>query len=312
MREDAAFVRYAEPDYSRAFRIAANGVDYVGTVTNATPPEFDRLALREGRRIDDADVAAHAHVAVLTRRLESRLFGPDGEAVGRIVRVDGVRFRIVGVYAEFAASIFSSAGVSDYIEVPYSVLHDLVPGPVDDIDFWVRPGVAPSAASGAVRATLQRLHGARAGYRIEDAFALLERFERVIAVVSYGLAAIGCVALLVAGIGIMNVMLVSVSERTREIGIRKAIGGSARDITTQFLIEALVLSLVGGTIGLFLGVASVLAVSGLITSTLGPAPLPWTLIVVVAVLFSTAIGVLFGTYPAMRAGRLDPIVALRS
>jgi len=131
-------------------------------------------------------------------------------------------------------------------------------------------------------------------------------------VVGYGLTAIGGVALLVAGIGIMNIMLVSVTERTREIGIRKAIGAAGRDITTQFLMEALILSLIGGGTGMVLGIAAVLLAYGVVSGLLGPAPIPWLLIVSVAVGFSTFVGVVFGTYPAIRAGKLDPIVALRS
>jgi putative ABC transport system permease protein len=110
----------------------------------------------------------------------------------------------------------------------------------------------------------------------------------------------------------MNIMLVSVTERTREIGIRKAIGGSARDITTQFLMEAVILSLLGGGTGMLLGMGVVLAAYGFVSKLLGPAPIPWLVIVSVAVGFSVLVGVLFGTYPAIRAGKLDPIEALRS
>jgi putative ABC transport system permease protein len=137
-------------------------------------------------------------------------------------------------------------------------------------------------------------------------------FERSIDVISYGLTAIGAVALLVAGIGVMNIMLVSVTERTREIGIRKAIGAGARDIATQFLLEAVILSLIGGGIGMIFGIGAVLLMYGVVAGLLGPAPIPWLLIVSVAVGFSMVVGVVFGTYPATRAAKLDPIEALRS
>jgi putative ABC transport system permease protein len=110
----------------------------------------------------------------------------------------------------------------------------------------------------------------------------------------------------------MNIMLVSVTERTREIGIRKAIGGSSADITTQFLMEAVILSVIGGGTGMLIGVLVVLAGYNVVAGLLGPAPIPWLLVTSVAVGFSTLVGVVFGTYPAIRAGKLDPIEALRS
>ena len=110
----------------------------------------------------------------------------------------------------------------------------------------------------------------------------------------------------------MNIMLVSVSEPTREIGIRKAIGGSRDDIVLQFLMEAIILSFAGGGIGMLCGIGAVLLAYGAVANLLGPAPIPWLLIVAAAVGFSTFVGVIFGTYPALRAGSLDPIEALRS
>ena len=164
----------------------------------------------------------------------------------------------------------------------------------------------------AVVATLRHIHGPRAEYQLQDAVAFLSAFERTIEVVGYGLTAIGGVALVVAGIGIMNIMLVSVNERTREIGIRKAIGGSSRDITLQFLMEAIILSLIGGGTGMAIGIIAVLATYGIVAGLLGPAPIPWLFITSIAVGFSVFVGVVFGTYPAIRAGKLDPIEALRS
>jgi putative ABC transport system permease protein len=134
----------------------------------------------------------------------------------------------------------------------------------------------------------------------------------VLSIVGTGLSAIGGVALVVAGIGIMNIMLVSVTERTREIGIRKSIGASRSDITLQFLMEALLLSLVGGGIGMALGLGITIGAASVISQKLGEILIPYLLIVSIAITFSIAVGMVFGMYPAVRAAKMDPIEALRS
>jgi len=163
-----------------------------------------------------------------------------------------------------------------------------------------------------VSALLRRLHGPGAKYVVQDNTVNLQTFNTVLGVIANALTAIGGVALVVAGIGIMNIMLVSVTERTREIGLRKSIGARNADIALQFLLEAVLLSFIGGGIGTVLGFFGVVAAYGAIAALVGPAPIPYLLIVSVAVGFSTLVGTVFGTYPALRASRLDPISALRS
>jgi putative ABC transport system permease protein len=312
LAQDSGVARYVFPNYGRNYHIKANGIDYVGLVAAQEDVVFDSLTLREGRRIDHDDVVNADHVTLMSQSLERRFYGDGGRALGTIVRINGIRFRVIGVYSDLKASLFSSVGASDYIEIPYSTYHEIAPGPVDSLNVWAQPGVSLDELRDTMTASLRHLHGPRAEYRVQDFNAFFAAFEKTIAVVGYGLTAIGGVALLVAGIGIMNIMLVSVTERTREIGIRKAIGAGSRDITTQFLMEALILSLIGGGTGMVLGILFVLAAYGIVSGILGPAPVPWLLIVSIAVGFSTFVGVVFGTYPAIRAGKLDPIEALRS
>jgi putative ABC transport system permease protein len=183
---------------------------------------------------------------------------------------------------------------------------------MDYLQAYPVPGVSNAAAGEDVVNALRHIHGERSKYVVQDADAQLTAFNNVLALLGTGLTAIGSVALVVAGIGIMNIMLVSVVERTREIGLRKSIGATRADILTQFLFEAIVLSLIGGGIGMLLGLGVVLLAYAPLAAYVGPAPIPYLLIVSVAVGFSTLVGTVFGTYPAVRASRLDPIVALRS
>ena len=303
---------YVFPNYQRTYEMKANGITYVGSVFSQEDVTFDSLTLKEGRRIDAADVAGAEHVTLLSQPLETRFFGTGGSALGNIVRIDGIRFRVVGVYDALKAGIFSNVGQSDYIEIPYSTYNEMAPGEIDSVTIYAKPGISLAQVRDAANATLRHVHGPGAQYEVQDALAFLEAFEKTVAVVGYGLTAIGGVALVVAGIGIMNIMLVSVTERTREIGIRKAIGGSSSDITMQFLMEAIILSVIGGGTGLVIGVLFVLLGYNVVASFLGPAPIPWLLVTSIAVGFSMLVGVVFGTYPAIRAGKLDPIEALRS
>ncbi len=129
-------------------------MDYVGDVASQTDYITDSLKLREGRRIDSTDVATAARVSLLGRAMERRFFGPAGEALGHVVRIDGTRFRVIGVYSDLTSSIFSNAGGSDYVEMPYSTFHELAPGPVDSLNVYAQPGKTLDDVRPAVVATL--------------------------------------------------------------------------------------------------------------------------------------------------------------
>jgi putative ABC transport system permease protein len=311
LAENSDVVKYVFPSFQRSYTMKSNGVTYVGTVASQQDVIFDTLTLREGRRIGTAEVQNAEHVTLISQPLERRFFG-GGLGLGEVIRVNGVRFTVIGVYDELKAGLFNNIGAADYLEIPYSTFHEIAPGPVDGLTVYPLPGVKAPQVQERVFATLHHLHGTRSKYTLQDATTFLASFEQVIATISVGVTAIGGVALVVAGIGIMNIMLVSVTERIREIGIRKAIGGRRSDIVTQFLLEAVILSLLGGAIGTLLGISAALLASGVVSRLLGPAPIPLLQIILLAAGFSTLVGVVFGTYPAIRAGRLDPIEALRS
>jgi putative ABC transport system permease protein len=304
-------LEHVEPAYQRTYTLRAGAVTTTTTVVSGSEVHKDSLVMREGRRLDREDVVSAAHVCLLTGPLADHLFA-GVSALGRIVAVSGSRCTVVGVYAQIKGGLFNSIGGNEAIQLPYTTLHDIAPGPVDALTVYAAPGVSVGATSEAITRVLRRLHGEHAQYLPLDSDSLVQGFNQVLSIVATGLTGIGGVALVVAGIGIMNIMLVSVTERTREIGLRKAIGATRGDVALQFLLEAILLSFMGGGVGTVLGFVATLLAYASVEALVGPAPIPYLLIISVAVGFSTLVGCVFGTYPAIRAARLDPIAALRS
>jgi putative ABC transport system permease protein len=299
------------PLYQRTLSMRAAGTTVTTFAVSGSEVHKDSLVMREGRRLDEQDVATAAHVCTITGPLADHFF--HGEpALGRDISLNGIRCTVVGVYAELKGGFINSIGGNEFLELPYTTFHELTPGPIDGLQIYAAAGEAPGSVTGAVMSALQRLHGSRSKYMVQDATAQIASFNTVLNVIAGALSGIGGVALLVAGIGIMNIMLVSVTERTREIGLRKSIGATRSDIVLQFLLEAVLLSFLGGGIGTLIGCIATVLAYGPVAGLVGPAPIPYVLIISVAVGFSTLIGCVFGTYPALRASRMDPIAALRS
>ncbi|HZV79928.1 MAG TPA: ABC transporter permease [Candidatus Binatus sp.] len=273
----------------------------------------DSLPMAEGRRFSSDDIDGARPVANLLMPAKQRLFG-DGPAVGKYVRIADRRFLVVGVYAPISAGIFSGAGGSDYtINIPYTTFHHMPNSQLLYLQIFPKPGESAAAVIDDVVGILKRVHGTRAAFEGQDFSQQANTFLSIIAYVAIGISAIGFIALVVGGIGVMNIMLVTVIERTREIGIRKAIGASRRDILWQFLAEAIAITLVGGLIGSVIGVSAALATNKfLITGFAGQASsINWLPILVASLSFSVLIGLFFGTYPAARAASLSPIECLR-
>jgi putative ABC transport system permease protein len=306
----AGAVDHAVPLYfGRLYRVTVSKhTDYIGVSSTKGLSSDDGLVLTSGRFIDAEDVVSGANVCMMSQSAVENLF-PNGGALGQSINVGTERVTIAGTFS-VTGSLFNSS-VGDAIYVPYTTMHRIAPGPIDYIQFWRSSGTGGVDAIDAVRAALARIHP-RAVYTVQDQSATLGVFEGVVNAIGIGLTFIGGIALFVAGVGIMNIMLVSVTERTREIGIRKSIGANAGDIALQFLIEAALLSLAGGALGTALGVAIVWFGRGIILQSVGAAPVPWAGVIAIAVGFSLAVGIAFGWYPAGRAGRLDPVEALRS
>jgi putative ABC transport system permease protein len=299
------------PNWQRTYEVANGNVRDYENIAIDGGYHTDSLVMSEGRKIDEGDVDSAARVCVMTADLAQKYFG-NAPAVGNFLRVKGVRCQVVGVYANIKGS-FMNALAGSGILLPYSTFYaDYSPGDLDALLIYPADPSQADAVGKAAVGVLQHVHGDRAQYQVQNGAGFLSAFDSSLNVVATGLSAIGGVALVVAGIGIMNIMLVSVTERTREIGIRKAIGASRSNIILQFLMEAIVLSLIGGGIGMGLGLVATIGAASLLSKQLGELLIPYLLIVSIALSFSIAVGMIFGTYPAVRAANLDPIEALRS
>jgi putative ABC transport system permease protein len=299
------------PTWDREYQVAFGNVHDFEDVSTDGSYHTDSLIMSEGRKISEEDVASGARVAVMTADLGRKYMG-GAPAVGTFIRIKGERYEVVGVYADIKGSFMNSLAGSGIV-LPYTTFYnDFAPGDLDSLLVYPSDPSQADAVGKAAVAALQHVHGNRAQYSVQNAQGLVGAFNGTLEIVAAGLSAIGGVALVVAGIGIMNIMLVSVTERTREIGIRKAIGANRRNIILQFLMEAVVLALIGGGIGMALGLLITVGAASLISKQLGDLIIPYLLIVCIALSFSIGVGVIFGTYPAIRAAGLDPIEALRA
>ena len=271
-----------------------------------------------GTFIRDVDVLERARVVLVGSDVVDRLF-PNGEyPLGRMIRVAGTAYRIVGLLEKKGGNSFGSE--DDSMMVPLTTaLERLSQAPmrrgehvVSAITIQAVGQNRMNAAADQITAILRERH--KIAFRDEDDFTvfnqtdILNVFGQITGVITAFLGAIAGISLVVGGIGIMNIMLVSVTERTREIGLRKAVGAKPRDIRLQFLVEAVVLSVTGGLIGIALGTAGALLISRLVEGFQAIVSLD---AIALATGFSAAVGLFFGLYPAWRAGNLNPIDALR-
>jgi len=301
------------PIYDSYYSIRQGHQKDVYELSSDTDYVTDKLVMAEGRRFNTDDVDSARPVCNLYWGSKKKLFG-DGPAVGKYVRVAGRRFLVVGVYADFSAGVFNSViGSSDALTIPFTTYHRLPDTAIVGLQLYNAPGSTPAQTIDDAEAILKRIHGPAAQFQSFDSSQQGAAFLQVISFVAVGISAIGGIALLVGGIGVMNIMLVSVMERTREIGIRKAIGASRGDIMWQFLTEAVAITLIGGGIGTLLGVGAATAASRILDVSFAgvAAGINWVPIVAIAFGSSLAIGLFFGTYPAVRASKLEPIECLR-
>ncbi len=271
---------------------------------------MNKLELDNGRFLQYADVLARNNVCVVGSYISEMWLG--GDAVGKTIRLNGLNFTIVGVLAEESES--EEGGSDDAVYIPYSTASRMTStGMISSYSFQIVSEDEVAEAKEAVGDALYKVYGTEDAYRIISMSEILDIMTTMLNVLVAVLAAIAAISLVVGGIGIMNIMLVSVSERTREIGIRKALGAKQRFILQQFVIEAATLSALGGILGIIFGYLLSALATVILQQTLDPnlAVTPSLNAIIMAVGISAAIGILFGYLPAKKAARLNPIDALR-
>ena len=275
--------------------------------TNAAVPRVFVRPVARGSYLRESDVDTRRRVAVIGPELASVLFDDGADPLGRNVTVGGVRFRVIGVFESVGGAFGSNRDTE--VHIPVTTAQRLFGDErVDALAVKAPSTEAIDRVSDTSLAYLaDRYPGEEFSAVTQD--QILGTVGRILGLLTTVLAAIAAISLLVGGVGVSNIMLVSVRERTREIGLRKAVGARTRDITLQFLIEAVLLTTIGGVLGIVIGVGSSLGLSAAIDQL--PAVVTWWS-PALAFGVSAAVGVFFGVVPARRAGKLDPVVALRT
>ncbi len=271
-----------------------------------SPRDFDA-----GRFFTSEEDQRAAHVAIIGRNVADSLF-PDGRAVDRTFMMDGGEYTVIGVYSKAKGGFFGENGQDNEIDIPLHTAESRYPQITRFmIVAQAKHGMRQEAydeAEGTMRKLRHLATGQDDDFSISTPDQIIQQFDKITGLIGLVAIAISALGLLVGGIGVMNIMLVSVTERTREIGVRKALGARRRDIVGQFLVEAMTLTGAGGMLGIAIAVGLTMLVGALVPSL--PAKVPsWALITGFTV--SVAVGVFFGVWPAMKASRLDPVEALR-
>ena len=285
------------------------GIDHSGTLV--TWPEVNNVRVIKGRFFTEGEDEHRAEVAIIGYDLQDSLFKGE-DPLGKTILVAGVDYQVIGVLSKLPGTLTHDDSADKQVLVPYHTYQKHHPG---DDEHWIvikaYPGMKAEAED-EVRGILRRRRNVPFdkpdNFGISSAEEIANQFRQIMSSVALMTIVIASIGLLVGGVGVMNIMLMSVTERTREIGVRKAIGARRRDIIRQFLTEAVTLTGAGGIVGVLFGVGISLLINAIAPSL--PSAVPaWAVVIGVAV--SMGVGLFFGMYPAVKAARLDPVEALR-
>lgn len=305
-------VKAASPMTNGAYVVIYQNKNWTTSVSgvNANYLDVNNWSMKSGRFLSEKNVQNRERVAVVGKTVVKNLFG-DENPVGAEIRVKNIPFRIIGVLNSKGSGAMGN-DQDDMVIIPYTTAMERVEG----VDYLRMIYVVGKDENGIDRlqSDIENLLRVRHGikdtnlddFNIQNMNSIMETMEETTGTLTLFLGAVAAISLVVGGIGIMNIMLVSVTERTREIGVRKALGATYSVIVTQFLIEAVVISLMGGIIGIILGIGS----SKLIGMASGMSTVISIPTIVMSFAFSMAIGLIFGIYPARKAAKLNPIDAL--
>jgi putative ABC transport system permease protein len=292
-------------------RIGVGGGVTKDTMLLGVSPQYKDvrgLVVLAGRFFDDQDAAAHAKVAVLNLPLAVELFGTAQAAVGQSISSHGIPLSIIGVFKESIDTYGISEISDETMLIPYEVARYFTGTDfVKEIFFKMATSGMVEPAAVQITDLIKKRHRPNSVYRAETLTGILDDMDKIATILTWVLTLAAAITLIVAGVGIMNSMLANIQSRIREIGIRKALGATRREIRLQFLTEAVFMSLAGGIVGTILGLGIPISVRLLTPYKL---PVPWQA-AVIALATSVIVGVIFGTVPANRAARLDPVETLK-
>jgi putative ABC transport system permease protein len=270
--------------------------------------DIRRLYLVAGRFFDEQDSLTHSHAALVTQKFAAIQFGSPGEAIGKTLAISGVPFTIVGVFRERFETFGQSEIVDETVLIPYTVARYFTgTDAVNQIYFSMTDSSSVPEATEAIKKVIKSRHRSESVYDVGNLAEVLSIAAKTATAFSIILLLFSLVTLMVSGVGIMNIMLATVRSRIREIGIRKALGATFREIQMQFLAEAVLISLSGGVVGTVLAMLLPLAIEFFTDYRL---QVSWPS-AVIAILVSCAVGVAFGTVPAVRAARMNPVESLK-
>ena len=276
--------------------------------TDGDYAQVRNIVVSSGRFLDSADVTGREKAALLTDHLAERMYGTANAALNQTIKLYGLQFTVIGTFHERVETFGQSEIERDTIVIPITVLRYFTPVErIDPLYVQVRSPQEVERVAARVQALIESRHRPGAHYRVDTLTAILEAAKNISLILSLVLVLVSAITLLISGIGIMNIMLVTVTERTREIGVRRAVGASAREILLQFLSEAMMVSLTGGIAGIAVGVAIPLSVALFTDIRIPISPVA----IVVAFGVSCLVGLVFGILPANRAAHLNPTEALR-